>query len=145
MGGLSPILYRLLVPACHAKKWSKSTRQPKVRLPPGIPLISVKTQQSLTLLISVLSLNRKNVDNHYCCPISDITLTTSKLEAILKIYHCSLKLSKRGRGVRGGARCEGKQLNNVLFPTAPMLHVCTVLPLISLSPISVLLWRPLSI
>ncbi len=35
MGGLSPVLYRLLVPACHAKKWSKSTRQPKIRRPPG--------------------------------------------------------------------------------------------------------------
>jgi hypothetical protein len=34
----------------------------------------------------------------------------------------------------------GKHLNNILFPTAPML--CTVLPVISLSPISVLLWRP---
>jgi hypothetical protein len=32
--------------------------------PPEIPLISVKTQQSLTLLISVLSLNQKIVDNH---------------------------------------------------------------------------------
>ncbi len=106
MGGLSPVLYRLLVPARLAKKWSKSTRQPNIRQPPGIPQISVKTQQSLTLLISVLSLNQKNMDNHYCCPISVVTLTTSKLEAILKIYRCSLKLSKRGRDVKGGARCE---------------------------------------
>jgi hypothetical protein len=59
MGGLSPVLYQLFVPARHAKKWSKSMRQPKVRLPPGIPLISVKTQHSLTLLTSVLSLNGK--------------------------------------------------------------------------------------
>jgi hypothetical protein len=44
MGGLSPVLYRLFVPARHAKKWPKSTRQPKVWLPPGIPLISVKSQ-----------------------------------------------------------------------------------------------------
>ncbi len=41
-----PILYRLFVPARHAKKWLKSTRQPKVRLPPGILLISVKSQNS---------------------------------------------------------------------------------------------------
>jgi hypothetical protein len=43
--------------ARHVKKWLKSTWQPKVRRPPGIPLISVKTQQSLTLLTSFLSLN----------------------------------------------------------------------------------------
>jgi hypothetical protein len=41
MGGLSPVLYRLFVPARHAKKWPNSMRQPKVWLPPGIPLISV--------------------------------------------------------------------------------------------------------
>jgi hypothetical protein len=33
MGGLSAVLYRLLVPARHAKKWPKSTRQPKFRWP----------------------------------------------------------------------------------------------------------------
>ena len=38
------VLYRLFVPARHAKKWSKSRRQPKVWLSPGIPLISVKSQ-----------------------------------------------------------------------------------------------------
>jgi hypothetical protein len=43
-GGLFPVLYRLFVPARHAKKWSKSRRQPKVWLSPGIPLISVKSQ-----------------------------------------------------------------------------------------------------
>ncbi len=41
-----PVLYRLFVPAHHAKKWLKSTRQPKVRLPPGILLISVKSKNS---------------------------------------------------------------------------------------------------
>jgi hypothetical protein len=44
MGGLSPVLYRLFVPARHAKKWPKSMRQPKVWLPLGILLISVKSQ-----------------------------------------------------------------------------------------------------
>jgi hypothetical protein len=101
MGRLSPVLYRLFVPARHAKKWPKSMRQPKVWLPPGIPLISIKSQSSLTRLTSVLSLSQKNLDNHYCCPISAIILTTSKLEAILKIYCCSLKTVQRGRGVRG--------------------------------------------
>jgi hypothetical protein len=42
----SPVLYRLFVPARHAKKWLKSTRQPKVWLLPGIPLISLKSQNS---------------------------------------------------------------------------------------------------
>jgi len=41
-----PVLYRLLVPARHAKKWHKSTRQPKVRRPLGILLIPVKSQNS---------------------------------------------------------------------------------------------------
>jgi hypothetical protein len=72
--------------------------------------------------------------------MSAIMLTTSKLEAILKIYRCSLKTVQRGRGVRGGqgergerGRWEtngasnqvvkrgegrGKQVNNILFPTA---------------------------
>ncbi len=45
-GQPSPVLYRLLVPARHAKKWLKSTRQPKVWLPPGILLISVNSQNS---------------------------------------------------------------------------------------------------
>ncbi len=56
----------------------------------------------LTRLISVLSLSRKNVHNHCCCPISAIILTTSKLEAILKIYRGSSKLSKWGRAWGGG-------------------------------------------
>ncbi len=42
-GRPSPVLYRLFVPACHAKKWLKSTQKPKVWLPPWILLISVKS------------------------------------------------------------------------------------------------------
>ncbi len=100
--GLFPILYRLFVPAHHAKKWPKSTQQPKVWLPPGIPLISVKSQQFLTRLISALSLSRKNLHNHHCCPMSATILTTSKLEAILKIYRGSLKTVQKGRIIWGG-------------------------------------------
>jgi hypothetical protein len=36
----------LLVPARHEKKWQKSMQQPKVRLPLGILLIPVKSQNS---------------------------------------------------------------------------------------------------
>ena len=67
----------------------------------------------LTRLTSVLSLSRKNVGNHYCCPISAIILTTSELEAILEICRCSLKLSKRGKGIWGGGSSP-RHLSNCL-------------------------------
>ncbi len=95
MGELSPVLYRLLVPACHASKWANLQRRPNLWRPPEISLISVKPQQSLFLLIGVLSENqKKNTNDHYHCPISVFILTTSKLEAVLENYRCSLKLSK---------------------------------------------------
>ncbi len=65
-GRLSPVPYRLFVPAHHAQKWSKSMLKPKIRRPPGMPLISVKSQQSLSLLIGTLSKSHKNTSNHYC-------------------------------------------------------------------------------
>ncbi len=71
-------------PPCQ-EKWPKSTRQPKVRQPAWNFTNSCQITKILTRLLSVLSLSRKNVHNHYCCPISAIILTTSKLEAILKI------------------------------------------------------------
>ncbi len=46
---------------------------------------SCQITKILTQLISILSLSRKIVHDHYCCPISAIMLTASKLEAILKI------------------------------------------------------------
>jgi hypothetical protein len=45
-GELSPELYRLFVPARHAKKWPKSTRQPKFRQPLEISLTPAKSQKS---------------------------------------------------------------------------------------------------
>jgi hypothetical protein len=50
---------------------------------------SCQITKFLTWLISVLSLSRKNVHDHCSCPISDVILTTSKLEAILKIWRGS--------------------------------------------------------
>ena len=88
--------------------------QPKIRWPPEIPLIPVKMQQSLSLPIGVLSLHRKNVHNHCCCPISAIILTTSELEAILEICRCSLKLSKRGKGLWGGGGSSPRHLSTCL-------------------------------
>ncbi len=67
MGGLSPILYRLFVPARHAKKWPN----PRGNQKSGFRL------ESLTRLTSVLSLSQKNVHDHCCCPISAIILMTS--------------------------------------------------------------------
>ncbi len=82
MGSLSPAPYWLFVPARHAQKWSKSLRQPKIRRSFGIPLISVKSQQSLSLLLGTLSKSRKNTRNH--CLISAVTFMTSELEANLE-------------------------------------------------------------
>jgi hypothetical protein len=45
MGELSPVLYRLFVPARHAKKWPKSTWQPKFRRR-EISLLPAKSQKS---------------------------------------------------------------------------------------------------
>ncbi len=42
MGGLSPVLYQLLVLARHASKWSNLWRRPNLWRPPEISLISVK-------------------------------------------------------------------------------------------------------
>ncbi len=149
------------VPARHAKKWSKFTWQPEIRRPPGIPLIPVKTQQSLTLLKSVLSLNKKS-------RITTVAVQYHTHDLQIRGHPQDLPLQpqtvQRGRGVKGGgAMCDrgeggeetiwcllsgieggggrSQQPNNVLFPTALMF--CTVLLLISLSPISVRLWKPL--
>ena len=59
---------------------------------------SCQITKFLTLLISILSLSRKNVHDHCCCSISAVILTTSKLEAILKIYRSSYK-TVQGLGV----------------------------------------------
>ena len=103
MGGHSPVLYRLFVPARHAKKWPKSTRQPKIRRPLGILLIPVKSQQSLSLHIGTLSNGRKILHDHYCCPMSAILFMTSELEADLERLHPVLYAHvERGWG-EGGA------------------------------------------
>jgi hypothetical protein len=44
---------------------------------------SCQITKFLTRLISVLSLSRKNLHDHRCCPISAVILKTSNLEAIL--------------------------------------------------------------
>jgi hypothetical protein len=64
MGEISPLLYRLLVTACHAQKWSKVWRLLNLWRPPKISLVLTKPSQFLSLLIGVLSKNRKNLNNH---------------------------------------------------------------------------------
>ncbi len=76
----------------------------------------------LTWLISVYHRAGKNVNDHCCCPISAVILTTSKLEAILKIYRGSNKLSygvgrEGGRGggkVKRGERVVGDQMTHLI-------------------------------
>ncbi len=89
-----PVLYQLFVTGPPWSKWSNLWRRPNTWRPPEISLFSAKPQQSLSLLIGVLSKNRKKTNGHCCCPISTVILTTSKLEAILEICRCSLKLVK---------------------------------------------------
>jgi hypothetical protein len=63
---------------------------------------SCQITKFLTRLLSVLSLSRKNVHDHSCCPISAVILTTSKLEAILKILRGSWKTAQESRIIGGG-------------------------------------------
>ena len=102
MDGLSPVLYRLLVPARHAQKWLNLWRLPE------ISLISVKPQQSLSLLIGALLKSRKNTTNHFCCPISAVILTTSELEANLENQRLTSVLYARERGGKGLERETGR-------------------------------------
>jgi hypothetical protein len=113
-------------------KWSNLWCRPNLWRPPKISLISVISvtpQQSLFLLICVLSKNPKIKNDHYHCPISVFILTTSKLEAIYENYRCSLKLVKLvlGGGGRGGAllctsfHLSGEQVQWVAFGYARMV------------------------
>ncbi len=81
-----PVLYRLFVPARHAKKWPKSTRQPKVRRPLGILLIPVKWQKS---------------NSSSKCPITEPKNRTWSLLLSHISYHTH-DLQIRGRSSRYG-------------------------------------------
>ncbi len=98
MGVLSPVLYRLFVPARHAKIHEAT----KIQAATWNFTNSCQITKILTRLLSVPSLNRKIVNDRCCCLISAVILTTSKLEAILKIWWNCWKLSQWGRAVGGG-------------------------------------------
>jgi hypothetical protein len=60
--------------------------------------------KNLSRLLSVLSLSRKFVHDHCCCPKSAIILTASKLEAILDFWRGCQDLSQIQWGREGGMR-----------------------------------------
>ncbi len=66
----------------------------------------------------------KNISNHCCCPISAIILTTSELEAILEICHCSLKPVQKGVRVCVGETLPGTSPPIQWAGTAGSLGLC---------------------
>ncbi len=101
-GRPSPVLYQLFVPARPCQEMAQIHAATKSLASDWNSTDFCQTTKFLTLLISILSLSRKNVHNHRCCPISAVILMTSKLEAVLKIYHGSCKTDQRGRIIWAG-------------------------------------------
>ncbi len=79
MGGVSPVLYRLVVPARPVK----ISAGVQIHAAAQIFTISCENSKVLSRLLSVLSLHRKFVYDHCCCPNSATILTVSEMEAIL--------------------------------------------------------------
>jgi hypothetical protein len=79
MGRVSPVLYQLVVLARLAKN------HVGVQISGGRANFTISCENSKILfrLLSVLSLPRKFVYDHCCCPNSAIMLTVFKVEAIL--------------------------------------------------------------
>ncbi len=100
MGGISPVLYRLVVPA----DMPKYTRVSKLLAAAHIFTNSCENSKNLSRLLSVLSLSRKFVFDHCCCPKSAIILTVSKMEAILDFWRGYQNLSKIQWGGEGCER-----------------------------------------
>ncbi len=73
MGGVSPVLYRLL----YRHDLSKFLRIVRISACAWIFTISYGKFKNLSRLLSVLSLHRKFVHNHNCCPNSAATLPSS--------------------------------------------------------------------
>ncbi len=80
MGGVSPVLYRPVVPA----RLVKISADAQFSAPAQIFTISCENSKILSRLLSVLSLPRKFVYDHCCWPNSTIILTVLKMEAILE-------------------------------------------------------------
>ena len=73
MGGVSPVLYRPVVPARPVKISAGA----QFSAPTQIFTISCEKSKILSRLLSVLSLHRKFVHDHCCCPNSATILTGS--------------------------------------------------------------------
>ncbi len=92
-------------------KWSNLWRSPNLWRPPEISLISVKPQQSISLLTGALSKSGEHTNDHHHCPMSVFLLTTSKLQANREILRCNLcSIYMRGGG---GERGRGEVANHV--------------------------------
>jgi hypothetical protein len=86
------------MPPCAQLLWADSTG---FLYRPAM-LKMVKTLASLFLLTGVLLKSRKYTNTYFHCPISVFIFMASKLEAVLEIRRCGLKLVKRGVGDGGG-------------------------------------------
>jgi hypothetical protein len=72
----------------------KYTRKSKLLAAAHIFTTSCENSKLLSRLLSVLSLSRKFVHDHCCCPKSAIILTVSKTEAILDFWRGCQSLSR---------------------------------------------------
>jgi hypothetical protein len=122
MGVLSSLTVPAVCTGPPCSKWSNLWRRPNTWHPPEISLFSAKPEQC------VLLQNRKNISNHYCCPISAVILTTSKLEAVLEICRCSLKLSNWGKGRGGGLSQAPLHLSSEQVQQVASGYACLVTP-----------------
>ncbi len=105
---------------------SKFTRVSKFLAAMQIFTISCENSKILSLLLSVLSLHRKFVHNHSCCPNSAVILTDPKMEAILDFGRGCQNLSIILWGVRGGGD-PGKRSSPFAgheTPSSPRLYSC---------------------
>jgi hypothetical protein len=94
MGGFSPVLYWLLVPARHALNCQNLGACQNL----GVRLKFTDFKQTIEVFISAHRRPIKELKKHKC----SLSLSNIKLEANLEIHRCGLKLFKRGMGDGGG-------------------------------------------
>ncbi len=103
MGGLSPLLYRLVVPPAMLKIVKT--------LAPAKTLAALKFtdfKQTIAVFISAHRHPIKERKKHKC----SLSLSNIKIEADLEIQHCGLKLFKRGMGDGGALLCSSFHLSD---------------------------------
>jgi hypothetical protein len=92
---------------------------------------SCQITKFLTRLTSVLSLSRKNVHDHRCCPISAVLLTTSKLEPSSTKSFNPLGNTEHSNLLKSFSRLHQRVLNNLQrtsFPRGRMIWLMTPPP-----------------